>query len=168
MRTPLPAYLKVCICHCHLAFVKGRRALVWRTNGKRQVDAHIYHLHIWSSGRSVGEGCGGPSSPLIFLRLPPSHISGSGWLGPPLFEGLDLPLCGYTFLHLQWYPPYDQLIYPATLLLWPRSFEPNVNYKKHFVLLFWRPASLGHLLTGPTVVTLSPGSTVLCTELYFL
>ena len=167
MRTPLPAYLKVCICHCHLAFVKGRRALVWRTNGKRQVDAHIYHLHIWSSGRSVGEGCGGPSSPLIFLRLPPSHISGSGWLAPPLFEGLDLPLWVHIFTSTM-VSPYDRPINTATLLLWPHSFEPNVNYKKHFVLLFWRPSSLGHLLIGPTVVTLSPGSTVLCTELYFL
>ena len=161
MRTPLPAYLKVCICHCRLALVKGRRAMAWRTIGKRQVDAHIYHLHIWFSGISVREERGGPSSPLIFLRQPPSLISGSAWLGHPLSEGLNLPLWVHIFASAM-VSPYDQLIYTAPLLLWPHSF-----FSQMYIMKKW-PASFGHLLIGPTVVTLSPGSTVLCIELYFL
>ena len=90
--------------------------MAWTTKGKRQVDAHIYHLHIWFSGISVGEECGGPSSPLIFLRQPPSLISGSARRGPSLSEGLDLSLWVHIFASTM-VSPYDQPIYTATLLL---------------------------------------------------
>ena len=135
-RTPLPAYLKVCICHCRLTLVKGRRAMTWRTNGKRQVDAHIYHLHIWFSGISVGEERGEPSSPLIFLRQPPSLISGSAWLGHPLSEGLNLPLWVHIFASAM-VSPYDQLIYTAPLLLWPHSFFSQMYIMKNTLFYFF-------------------------------
>ena len=48
---------------------------------------------------------------------------------PPLSEGLDLPLWVHIFASTV-VSPYDQPIYTAT------SFEPNVNHKKQFVLLF--------------------------------
>ena len=127
--------------------------MAWRTNGKRQVDAHIYHLHIWFSGISVGEERRGPSSPLIFLRQSP----------PPLSQGLHdwatpylkvwICHCGYTFLHLQWFhlmtnsfiqPPYyyDHILFLAkctswkilcfiflmTCFLWPPPYWPKSGH----------------------------------------
>ena len=131
----------------------------WRDTENQQYTTYT----SGSTGRSRWGAQGARVPPNFFETAPPrSQDLDDCPPPPPLSEGLDLP----KWVHIL--ASTVQPIYASTLILWPHSFEPNVNIKKHFILLFWRPASFGHLLFGPTVVTLSPGSTVHCIELYFV